>query len=61
MHSAPLAAARSTPVRWSKSSYSLRVGNMRQRGELAPKHQIWCRSALAWAKDIADLPQSEKS
>ena len=31
------------------------------RGQLAPKRQIWCRSALPWAMDIENLPKSEKS
>lgn len=41
--------------------YSLRVGTIRQREQLAPKRQIWCRSALAWAMNIADLPKAEKA
>ena len=40
--------------------YTLRVGNIRQRTQLAPTRQIWCRSALPWAKDIGALPKSEK-
>ena len=27
--------------------YSLRIGAIRQRAELPPRRQIWCRSALA--------------
>jgi len=42
-----------------KDSYMLRVGILRQRGELAPKRQIWWRSARPWIGDIADLPKSE--
>jgi hypothetical protein len=30
----------------------LRVGSMKQRAELAPKRQIWFRSALPWALDL---------
>jgi hypothetical protein len=41
--------------------YTLRVGSIRQRAELAPKRQIWCRSALPWAMDIEELPKSEQS
>ena len=40
--------------------YTLRVGTIRQRAQLAPKHQIWHRSALPWAMDIRDIPKSEK-
>jgi len=32
--------------------YNLRVGTIRQRWELAPRAQIWCRSALPWTTDI---------
>jgi hypothetical protein len=38
----------------------LRVGNISQRAQLVPKRQIWCRSALPWALDIAGLPGSER-
>lgn len=34
------------------TSYSLRVGTLDQRGELPPKLQIWCDSALPWAIDL---------
>jgi hypothetical protein len=40
--------------------YALRVGTMRQRSELKPKKQQWCRSALSWAMDINALPQAAK-
>ena len=32
--------------------YNLRVGTIRQRWELVPRAQIWCRSALPWTTDI---------
>jgi len=40
-------------------TYSLRVGCLRQRAQLPPKKRIWCRSALAWAQDVSDLPGTE--
>jgi hypothetical protein len=40
--------------------YGLRVGTLRQRSQLAPKKQAWCRSALGWAMNIEPLPQSPK-
>lgn len=40
--------------------FGLRVGTIRQRGELRPGKQQWCRSALGWAMDLRDLPQSVK-
>ncbi|MBS0385913.1 MAG: GFA family protein [Proteobacteria bacterium] len=50
-----------TPIYSSEDSdtpavYGLRVGAIRQRAELAPKRQIWRRSALAWAMDLHGLP-----
>jgi hypothetical protein len=38
-------------------TYSLRVGCLTQRGELPPRKQIWCRSALDWAMDLRDVAQ----
>ncbi|UVC09020.1 GFA family protein [Rhizobium sp. TH2] len=38
----------------------IRVGTINQRRELTPKRQIWCRSALPWINDIADLPGTEQ-
>lgn len=32
--------------------YSLRVGAIVQRGELKPKAQSWCRSALGWLPEL---------
>jgi hypothetical protein len=33
-------------------SYSLRIGAIKQRRELVPRRQIWCRSALPWVEDL---------
>jgi hypothetical protein len=38
-------------------AYGLRVGGLRQRAQLRPARQIWCRSALPWVNDIATLQQ----
>ena len=40
--------------------FGLRIGTIRQRHELRPAKQIWCRSALDWAQDIRALPQVAK-
>ena len=40
--------------------YSIRLGTVRQRAELPPKVQIWCRSALPWALDVRDVPGSDR-
>jgi hypothetical protein len=41
--------------------YGIRVGTTRQRTELRPKRQSWCRSTLDWAMNIESLPRSPKS
>jgi hypothetical protein len=40
--------------------YMLRIGGLRQRAALAPKRQIWCRSAVPWSASLAGLPKLEK-
>jgi hypothetical protein len=40
--------------------YGLRVGTIRQRAELRPARQYWCRSALDWAMDLRAIPRSEQ-
>ena len=37
--------------------FTIRVGTSRQRAELTPKAQIWCRSALNWVNDIGLFTQ----
>jgi hypothetical protein len=44
----------------SDTSYGLRVGCLEQRHQLPPHKQKWCRSALAWCMDIADLPRRDR-
>jgi hypothetical protein len=48
------AAAENTPA------YSLRLGALRQRAQLTPKTQIWCRSALTWVMDLGSIKQIPK-
>jgi hypothetical protein len=43
-----------------KPSYTVRVGLLRQRGELAPVRQNWVRSARSWVTGLASLPKNEK-
>jgi hypothetical protein len=40
--------------------YNLRLGAVKQRAQIAPQNQIWCRSALDWAQDIHALPGRPK-
>jgi hypothetical protein len=37
------------------STYSLRVGTLKERAKLDPKLQIWCDSALPWAFDLCSV------
>lgn len=36
--------------------WGIRWGSIRQRKELAPKRQFWCRSAVSWGDLVHDLP-----
>ena len=40
--------------------FGLRVGSVRQRAQLRPKRQIWCRSALDWVAEIGSLAKIPK-
>jgi len=40
--------------------YGLRVGTIRQRAELRPARQYWCRSALAWVTDLKAMAEFDK-
>jgi hypothetical protein len=42
------------------STYSLRVGTIRQRAELRPRWQIWCRSALPWSMDLGGIEKLDR-
>ena len=44
----------------NREVYVLRVGSIRQRAELHPRSQGWCRSAQPWSMDISALPRFEK-
>jgi hypothetical protein len=41
-------------------AYGIRVGTLKQRGELRPKQQIWCRSALPLLTDLNGIPHIER-
>lgn len=41
-------------------TYTLRVGSLRQRTQLKPARQIWCRSAQPWSMDVTDVPKFER-
>jgi len=40
--------------------FNIRVGTVRQRGELRPKAQIWSRSARGWLRDLDSIAKLEK-
>lgn len=39
--------------------YSIRVGTARQRREILPRLQIWCRSAQPWLAGLPAIPALE--
>jgi hypothetical protein len=40
--------------------FNIRLGTVRQRADLPPKAQIWCRSALAWTMHLEPVAQTQK-
>lgn len=40
--------------------YNIRLGTARQRDELRPKAQGWCRSAREWVNDLVSIPRFAK-
>lgn len=49
-----------TPGDGAQPSYTVRVGLLRQRDQLAPRRQQWFRSAQPWVTGLASVPKSEK-
>jgi hypothetical protein len=49
-----------TPGDAPKPSYMVRVGTLRQRDQLKPKVQNWCRSAQGWVDEIAVVRRNPK-
>jgi hypothetical protein len=48
------AAEKDSPV------FNVRVGTARQRAQLPPKLQLWCRSALPWVHDLGSVRRLPK-
>jgi hypothetical protein len=40
----------------ANAAWGIRWGSIRQRRDLPPKRQIWCRSALPWVEHIGEVP-----
>jgi hypothetical protein len=38
----------------------IRVGTIRQRDQLIPQRQLWCRSAQGWLSDLGAVARHEK-
>ena len=43
-----------------ESVLSLRLGSARQRAELVPRNQMWCRSALPWLARMDEMKRYER-
>jgi hypothetical protein len=50
-----------TPGDGPKAFYMVRVGILRQRDQLTPKVQNWCRSAQPWVTELAGVRRNEKA
>jgi hypothetical protein len=40
--------------------HAIRVGTTRQRDQLVPKLQLWCRSSQGWLHDLGSIAKMEK-
>lgn len=40
--------------------FNLRMGAVRQRAQLPPKRQSWCRSSLEWLPELQSFPRFAK-
>src|SRR4026207_893348 len=49
-----------TPGEGQQASYMVRVGILKERDQLAPKRQSWCRSARNWVTHMDAIPKNEK-
>lgn len=49
----------STSVGDGPKVHGLRVGTIRQRDQLVPKDQIWCRSAQSWLLSLPTMRKHE--
>ena len=45
----------SAPESKDSSLYIIRVGSIKQRNQLIPKSQIWCRSRQSWVQDLTNV------
>lgn len=50
----------STTVGEGTDFFGLRAGTVRQRNQLKPSVQIWCRSAQDWVMDLRTIPQFDE-
>ena len=41
-------------------SYTVRVGSIREREQLRPSKQIWCRSALPWVMNLDGIEKFDR-
>ncbi|MGH6673407.1 MAG: GFA family protein [Xanthobacteraceae bacterium] len=49
-----------TPGEGVQSSYTVRVGILRQRDQLTPRRQNWFRSARSWVTRLDAVPKNDK-
>ena len=45
----------SAPESMDSSLYIIRAGSIKQRSQLKPKSQIWCRSMQSWVQDLTNV------
>ena len=50
----------STTVGEGPKVHAIRVGTARQRDQLVPKLELWCRSSQSWVNYLSAVPRMEK-
>jgi hypothetical protein len=48
----------SAPENSDSSFFGIRVGSIRQRDQLVPKAQYYCRSQQTWVDDLSTIPKA---
>ena len=49
----------SSPPQGTPGFFGIRVGAIKQRGQLVPKNQIWARSSQTWTQDLSHMLKTE--
>lgn len=51
----------SSPGVENPQHFGLRIGSIRQRAQLRPSRQLWCKSAFPWVGEISSIAHSDSA